>query len=133
VTQTEQQFIGFFSYAHHDEKTDPDLISALTTELENRVNAKLLNASFRLWIDRAGLRTGVDWNREIENQIRGASVMIVLLTPSWLGSSWCRREYEIFAQVERERIRLRSTARRKKSSQPGSSLHARPKKRFQKP
>jgi hypothetical protein len=93
-------FKAFFSYAHHDAETDPTLIAALTNELENRVNAKLANARFAIWRDKDDLRTGDLWNPKIEAEVRGSDVLIVLLTPRWVESEYCRNEYVIFEEVE---------------------------------
>jgi hypothetical protein len=54
----QETFRGFFSYARHDAETDPGLIKALTTDLERRINAKLLGARFVIWRDQERLRTG---------------------------------------------------------------------------
>lgn len=96
----QKAFIGFFSYAHHDAETDPALIPAFTTALENRVNAKLLNARLEIWRDRDGLRAGDRWDARIEAQVREADVLIALLTPKWVESPYCLKEYMIFEEVE---------------------------------
>jgi hypothetical protein len=79
-------FTGFFSYAHHDDDTDPSLIEDFTTRLEGRVGSRLTNARFAIWRDKGGLRTGERWNDKIEAELRSAHVLIVLLTPQWIGS-----------------------------------------------
>ena len=71
--------------------------------LGDRVNAKLANARFEIWRDQEGLRTGTKWNEKIEAQLRASDVMIVLLTPRWIESEYCRKEYIIFEQIESER------------------------------
>jgi hypothetical protein len=96
-------FKAFFSYAHHDAETDPGLLSAFTTALENRVNARLVGARFAIWRDKEGIRTGDRWNSKIESELRGSDVLIVLLTPRWIDSEFCRKEYAIFEQIEAER------------------------------
>jgi hypothetical protein len=97
---THRTFKGFFSYAGHDAKTDPTLIPAFTTDLENRVNAKLVNARFSIWRDEESLQTGEIWNRKIETELKEADILIVLLTPRWIDSEYCRKEYTIFEEVE---------------------------------
>ena len=96
-------FKAFFSYARHDAVTDPELIPAYTTALENRVNAKIVNAHFAIWCDKEGLRTGDRWDTRIETELRSADVLIVLLTPRWIELDYCRKEYEIFEKTEAER------------------------------
>jgi hypothetical protein len=96
-------FKAFFSYAHHDAKTDPALLQAFSAALEDRVNAKILNARFVIWRDKDDLRTGDRWDAKIEAELRAADVMIVLLTPRWVESEHCRKEYAIFEEIEATR------------------------------
>jgi hypothetical protein len=98
--QEHRKFTGFFSYAHHDADTDPGLVEAFTTALEQRVNAKLANARFEIWRDAQGLRTGDKWHKKLEEEVRKSDLLIVLFTPRWVESDFCRREYAIFEEVE---------------------------------
>jgi hypothetical protein len=98
-----QTFTGFFSYANHDAKTDPGLITAFTRQLEYSINAKLANARFQIWRDKDGLRTGERWSDTINDELRRAAVLIVLLTPRWIESEYCRKEFAVFAEVEASR------------------------------
>src|SRR5687767_9024932 len=97
---THQQFQGFFSYAHIDQENDPKLVRALTTELERRVSVKIINASFHIWQDTKGLRTGELWDEKIANVIENSHIFIVLLSPKWIESTYCRKEYHHFCSVE---------------------------------
>jgi TIR domain len=93
-------FQAFFSYAHDDAKTDQRLVEALTTELEIRVTARLVNDRFVIWRDTNGLRTADLWNLKIENAVRDSDLLIVLLTPRWITSDYCRKEYTIFQKIQ---------------------------------
>jgi len=95
-----RKFTGFFSYTHHDAETDPQFVEAFTTALEQRVNAKLANARFAIWRDVQGLRTGDKWQKKLEEEVRKSDILIVLLTPRWVESDFCRREYAIFEEIE---------------------------------
>jgi hypothetical protein len=112
---------GVFSYAHHDAETDPGLVKAFTETLEHRVNSKLANARFEIWRDEEGLRTGDKWNEKIETELRACDVLLVLLTPRWIESEYCRKEYTLFEQIESEHIGetlyqfLRARSRSKRS------------------
>jgi hypothetical protein len=99
----QQIFKAFFSYAHHDEETDPGLVQAFTTALEKRVNAKLANARLAIWRDKEGLRTGHRLDAKIDAELRESDVLIVVLTPRWVESEYCRKEYMIFEEIERSR------------------------------
>lgn len=91
---------GFLSYAHFDLDTDPNLFEHLALQLERRVGARLLNADFKIWRDSEGIRTGDFWNPAIEAALAKSRVFIVILTPKWLESEYCRKEFEIFDEKE---------------------------------
>jgi hypothetical protein len=95
-----EEFQGFFSYTHLDAEIDPDLVDALTSRLEKRVTRKITNARFSIWRDETNLRTGERWDERIGDAVRGSQVFIALMTPKWFESAYCRKEYQIFKQVE---------------------------------
>ena len=95
-----ETFQGFFSYARHDAETDPKLIEALTARLEKRVSGKLTNARFTIWRDVNAIRTGQRWDERIGEAVRASHVFIVLMTPKWFESPYCRQEYQAFEAVE---------------------------------
>jgi hypothetical protein len=99
----QENFRGFFSYARHDGETDPGLIVALTTELEGRVNARLVNARFVIWRDTERLKVGERWDDTIDGELRCADLLIVLLTPRWIASEYCRKEFSLFEELEASR------------------------------
>ena len=93
-------FNGFFSYAHIDAKASPSLIEALTRKLETLVTVKLINAEFSIFYDETRLHTGDRWDPTIDKALRQSDILIVLFTPSWLQSDYCRKEYLAFEEVE---------------------------------
>jgi hypothetical protein len=101
--QTRRTFTAFFSYAHHDADTDPQLVEAFTVVLEKRVNAKIVNARFTIWRDEEGLRTGDKWAHKLEEVVSSSDILIVLLTPRWIDSDFCRKEYLVFEEAEAAR------------------------------
>jgi formylglycine-generating enzyme required for sulfatase activity len=99
----QENFKGFFSYARHDGETDPALIAALTTDLGRRINARLVNARLTIWLDTERLKAGERWDETIDGELRSADVLIVLLTPLWIGSEYCRKEFTLFEELETSR------------------------------
>src|SRR4051794_1115586 len=93
-------FKAFFSYAHHDARADPKLVEAITRTLPSHVTSRFVSDTFELWRDTEDLRTGERWDARIEEALRASHVLIVLLTPRWIGSDFCRREYRTFEEVE---------------------------------
>jgi hypothetical protein len=98
-----QKFKVFFSYSHFDEEADPRLILAFTEELQKRLNPMFVDGDVEVWRDTERLRLGDRWDAKIEGELRSSDILIVLLTPRWLGSDYCLKEYEIFEAVEIER------------------------------
>jgi hypothetical protein len=96
-------FTGFFSYTHRDAEVDPHIVEAFSSELEKRVDANLINAQFQVWRDKEKLRVGDHWNEEIERSIDSADVFVVMLTPKWISSDYCRKKFAAFHKIEAER------------------------------
>jgi TIR domain len=93
-------FKGFFSYSHSDAEVDPHIVEAFSSELEKRIDANLVNASFEIWRDKAKLAAGDYWDLSIETAIKSAHIFVVLMTPKWISSDYCRKEFEAFESVE---------------------------------
>ncbi|WP_395696944.1 toll/interleukin-1 receptor domain-containing protein [Methylocella sp.] len=91
---------AFFSYAHHDAETYPDLVKTYTETLERRINARLFGLDVRIWRDVDGVRLGAIWDERIQGAVKAAHVLIVLLSPRWIDSDYCQKEYALFRQVE---------------------------------
>ena len=97
--QAFEQFRGFFSYAHHDVAVSSRLVKMLMELLPPVIEAHFTNVRFEIWQD-TKLRTGDRWEQTIKDQLYKSDVLIVLLSPRWIGSEFCRREYQLFEQVE---------------------------------
>ncbi len=97
-----ETFTGFLSYARADQKADPKLVRLISDDLADRVSVRLANAEFKIWKDEKDIRTGDAWSEELDKAVRGAHVLIVLLSPKWVESEWCRKEYDIFCEGEPE-------------------------------
>jgi len=67
--------------------------SRVDTALQQKVVAGLRERGLNIWVDTENLIPGSPaWEREIEKSIRGASGIIVLLSPDSNDSQWVRRE-----------------------------------------
>lgn len=96
-------FKAFLSYAHQDAKTHASFFEGIRTILPNFITSKLINARLEFWWDKDGIRTGDRWDNRIEDALRSSHILIVLLSPRWLTSDYCRKELSIFEEVEAER------------------------------
>lgn len=94
------EFQAFFSYAHADAVLDPKLFEAFSNELAARVSGKLANAKLSVWRDIHKIETGDQWNATIEQALKASQLLIVMLSPNWLKSDYCRNEFDVFMSVE---------------------------------
>jgi hypothetical protein len=99
----------FLSYAHVDDKPDPAFperpgwVTTLIRGLETRLAKKLGHIdSYDLWRD-AKLAGHVDLTPEIIGRIRDAAVFLLVLSPAYVASEWCRRELTAFHEERRLR------------------------------
>ena len=82
-------------------------MTTLVRGLEKRLAKKLGRVdSYDLWRD-AKLAGHVDLTPEIIGRVRDAAVLLLVLSPGYLASEWCRRELAAF----HEEIRRRKAAR----------------------
>lgn len=65
--------------------------TALASSLE-----KLLEAhGYDVWRDKTDMVGGLDWNKQIYDQVRGRDVVVLVLTPETAASDWVRREVDV--------------------------------------
>lgn len=82
----------FMSYSRED------------TAKQRRIVRELRERGIEVWVDIENLTPGTPtWEREIEKAIRGATGIIVLLSPESNNSEWVRRELS-FGEQHRKRI-----------------------------
>ncbi len=94
-------FQAFFSYAHADAKINSALYEAFSNELQDRASALFANTRVEIWRDTDDIRTGEKWDPRIEQALHKSQLLIVMLSPKWLESDYCRKEYSIFQEVEK--------------------------------
>src|SRR5215471_4694007 len=70
----------FYSYAHKDEKLREALVEHLSTlRRQGYISG---------WHDRQ-LVAGTDWAQEIDAHLRSASIILLLISPSFIASDYC--------------------------------------------
>jgi len=77
------------------------LYEAFSNELQDRASALFTNTRVEIWRDTDDIRTGEKWDARIEQALRKSQLLIVMLSPKWLESDYCRKEYSIFQEVEK--------------------------------
>ncbi len=53
-----------------------------------------------IFFDRTEIRDGQDWQSRIYQGLRTSSLFIAFLSPTYLESEWCRREWEEYLRLE---------------------------------
>lgn len=79
------QYDVFISYAHEDK----DIAILIVNEL------KRLQPGIRIFIDRLNINVGAAWQPEIFEAIDACHKVLVIFSPSYLGSKVCKEEFNI--------------------------------------
>ncbi|MEC4747927.1 toll/interleukin-1 receptor domain-containing protein [Methylomicrobium sp. Wu6] len=102
MTPTEQSFkyAVFVSYAHIDDSDGwvTELISAIEEEHSRFSPVPLL-----IFFDRDEIQTMADWEHRILTGLRDAELMLVVVSPAYFESRYCRKEWEIYLEHELDR------------------------------
>ncbi len=91
---------AFLSYARFDDVHDDRQISAFRERLAAEVRMQT-GEEFVIFQDRTDIAWGQNWQRRIEQELDGVTLLLVVLTPGFFGSEACRGEVERFAERER--------------------------------
>jgi hypothetical protein len=97
----------FVSYAHQDNEPavghQTGWVKTLVLELEREVRRRLGRKEFDYWMDYK-----IDENRplsdEIVNAVQKSATFLVVMSPTYLNSTWCRRERNKFLQALSGRV-----------------------------
>jgi hypothetical protein len=88
--------IGFWSYAHEDDKLDGDNILQLSRLIMEEYN--LLSAEpLKLFVDRNDIAWGQQWRERIDSSLTETTFFIPIITPRYFKRPECRREMLEFA------------------------------------
>ena len=96
----------FLSYAHGAGDRTPGRVASLVEELERALKT-VSAAEFTVFIDHVGLRAGDDYRARLQDAVSSSVVFAPIITNSYLESSFCRYEYDIFARAATKRDRAR--------------------------
>jgi hypothetical protein len=101
MTGTTAEYDVFISYAGVDNNENGDverLLNELASAYRNQTGREL-----RTFFDRRQIKAAQEWEHEIRSALARSSVMIAVLSPSYFGSTWCAREWDIFIRANQER------------------------------
>jgi len=87
----------FISYSR--EKNEFNVVTEFHKQLQHNLKIRT-DSSTTIFIDHQDIQAGEVFEKRIRAVLENAKVMIILLSPIWLNSEWCRKEYRIFATKE---------------------------------
>jgi cobaltochelatase CobT len=94
---------GFFSYTR-----EKDTFQEMSDFFERlRVEVRLRAPGAEIFRDVSSLAPGQNFSEQIINHIKHADVLIVILSPAWLKSEWCRKEFDLFTSEAKDKERLK--------------------------
>src|SRR5262245_59710016 len=93
----------FISYARDDDLPPPDKPDrkGFVTFLDDAVRYEFKELGPerpKIWRDTKRIADGDQFTPEIEEALKSASILLVVLSPNWMASPWCRRELDAFAK-----------------------------------
>lgn len=89
----------FCSYARID--NDGEWVEKFVSELAKNIH-KLTGFPSQIFIDRESLLTANIWESKIQSALEKSRLMIAIISPSYVCSEWCEREWKMFVSRENE-------------------------------
>jgi hypothetical protein len=101
--ESECRYRIFVSYAHVDDRVLPEADAGWVTRLVDNVKVMLPQELGRdecdLWLDRLALTPNDPLTAQIVEAVQSAHLLLVILSPGYIASSWCSKERNEFLQV----------------------------------
>lgn len=88
----------FVSYAHADDQDGR--VTALVEAIRGIRQETRPDQPWRVFFDSDAIRTMDDWEERIRAGLNSAGILLVLLSPAYFASRWCRREWEEFRKQQ---------------------------------
>jgi TIR domain len=93
----------FISYARDDDVPPPGVPDGkgFVTFLDEAIRYEFRDLGPdrpKIWRDTKRIADGAQFTPEIEGALKEASFLLIILSPNWMASTWCKRELETFAK-----------------------------------
>ena len=103
----DEEVLIFLSYAHDDDLTmsSSEDETGFVTFLDKKLELKLreLGASrAKIWIDRKRISDGDLFDGAIDEGLRKAGLLLVVMSNNWMQRPYCQKELETFADLRRK-------------------------------
>ena len=76
-------------------------VSDLRGHLERELKTKTGDEELVVFQDRSHLEGGDPWSEKLESELQIAHAFLLLLSPLWLASRWCRKELQLYVSHSR--------------------------------
>ncbi len=100
----------FISYAHHDDSAHGNWVqqfhNKLADDFRSRTGKKL-----QIFLDREGLNAGNVLSDRLKGALNESAVFLPILSPAYLASPWCRREFLHFIEQSGEGLIIDGSCR----------------------
>jgi len=84
----------FLSYTWS--KNRHDEINDFHERLQNDFQNKCGDTAATIFLDKQNLHGGDAFDEVIENELEDCKLLLILISPTWLNSDYCNKEYRIF-------------------------------------
>lgn len=104
------QYDIFISYSHHDNETHGGWVRQFHDRLLNDFRSRS-GKKLSVFLDEEGLRTGAVLSSRLKDALAQSALFIPILSPAYLDSSWCRREFLHFMEAAGDKLLVGSNCR----------------------
>ena len=93
--------IGFWSYATQDDKASDGKLTELRLLLSRELQAQYGREEVRVFQDVSAIPPGAQWEARIRTALGDSTFFIPLITPNFIQSEWCNKEFFLFREREK--------------------------------
>jgi hypothetical protein len=94
--------IGFWSYARQD---DEEKLGQLRVRLSRQLQQQYGRNQIKIFQDVAAIPPGAEWEAKILDALNTSTFFIPIITPNFLESEWCNKEFFVFREREKQLIK----------------------------
>src|SRR5580704_15927533 len=104
ASMADEDVFIFLSYAHDDDlatgasEDEVGFVTFLNKMLELKLR-DLGATRAKIWIDRRRISDGDLFDDVIDDGLRKADLLVVVMSPNWMQRPYCRKELEAFADL----------------------------------
>jgi|ERR1039457_1397942 hypothetical protein len=88
--------VGFWSYTHRDNDLDHGRVARLAQDISDEYELQTGDA-LEMFVDNRSIKWGNEWREHIGLALKRTVFFIAIITPLYLRSNACRREFDNFA------------------------------------